>query len=70
MNMARIFSEFQFPSRGDPTSGNLDFAISAAWAAVGFDSPKQAGCRQCAHRYGPLLSQAVWVSSRKYSAWL
>ena len=43
-----FLSRFQFPGRGDPTFGNLVFAISAALAAVGFGSPKQAGCRQCA----------------------
>ena len=62
-----FLSRFQFPSGGDPTFGNLDFVSSAALAAIGFDFPKQAGCRQCAQRHGPLLSQAAWVSSRRWS---
>ena len=49
-------SEFQLPSRGDPASGNLNFASSATLAAVGFGLPKQAGGRQWAERCGPLLS--------------
>ena len=39
-------SEFQLPSRGDPASGNLDFASSATLAAVGFPSKRGAGSEQ------------------------